>query len=76
MPNNQLDQPERPRRWLARFISACSGDPMVLGFVTGTCIGTIINDVAGMHGATLWGASIGLGLGFLVVIWDLPPRRQ
>jgi hypothetical protein len=80
MANNQLEQPERPRPWLARFISAfisgCSGDPMVLGFVAGTCIGAIINDVAGIHGATLYGASIGIGLGLLLVIWVRPPRKQ
>jgi hypothetical protein len=67
MANNQPDRPERPRGWLAKFV--------ILGFVAGTCAGTIINDVAGTHGATLWGAPIGLGLGLLAGLVVRPRRK-
>jgi hypothetical protein len=68
MGNNQLDQPKRPWRRLAWFI--------VIGFVAGACTGTIINDVAGIHGATLWCTPIGIGLGLLVGILLPHTRKQ
>ena len=50
--------------WTAKF--------MAFGFVAGACVGTIINDVAGTHGATLWGAPIGIVVGLLVGLATRP----
>jgi hypothetical protein len=58
----------RLRGWLARF--------MGVGLIGGTCAGTIVNDVAGTHGATLWGAPIGLSLGFVAGLVIRAPRKM
>ena len=58
----------RPVGWIARFAG--------FGFVAGASIGTIVNDAAATHGATLWGAPIGLGLGVLAGLMLRPARKS
>jgi hypothetical protein len=70
MADNRADQPKQPRNWLAWLT--------IFGFLAGTCIGTIANDVADTHGRAIWGAAIGLGLGFVVglLVRSIQRREQ